>query len=73
MKIAVELTNIRSTKRNSRSFLGYSEICFDYVELQVLESLSYLDIQFADLCVGLQQRREKLRQEFADHCGRNGC
>lgn len=52
---------------------GYSEICFDCVGLQVLEGLSYLDFQCADLCVGLQhRRREKLRQEFADRYSRNG-
>lgn len=45
--------------------MGYSKICFDCVELQVLEGLSYLDVQYADLCVGLQhRRREKLRQEL---------
>lgn len=73
VKIVVVLTNIRSTKRNSRLFVGYSEICFKSIEFKVLEGLPNLDVQYADLCVGLQYRRRwKLRPEFAHHCNRNG-
>lgn len=65
VKLVVILTNIRSTR--NRSFVGYSEIYFECVELQCLRDFSYLDPQYADLCVGLPHwRREKLRQDFAD-------
>lgn len=73
VKIVVVLTNVRSTKSNSKLSVGYREICFENVQFKVLESPN-LDVQYADLCVGLQHRRRwKLREEFANHCNRNGC
>lgn len=52
--------------------MGYSEICFKSIEFKVLQGLPNLDVQCADLCVGLQyRRRQKLRPEFAHHCNRN--
>ena len=57
----------RSTERNRLS-VGYKDICFEYAQFKVLEGLPNLDVQYADLCVGLLSRRRwMLRREFANH------
>ena len=51
----------------------YKEIRFEYAQCKVLEGLPNLDVQYADLCVGLLHRRRwMLRREFANHFNRNG-
>ena len=36
---------------------GCKELCFEYAQFKVLEGLPNLDVQYADLCVGLLHRR----------------